>query len=259
MPFSLIEGADNLEGTDTIDPDLNDVDSSDNNSEPSDFNSIVSSIVSTLRTAALGSGSILLIIALIFAIIVANDAIFLPWFARLFLFFYVFTNMHVNPILLLGIPAYYTIRVASNAYSKYQLSPEQRKTDTKPYVGVFYGFLPLLTWKTNSNWTFESILAPFKIRSIRKLPGKSEPALVPPVKLEEIIYLNTMGDHVNYLKELVPGFSVIAKQEFGIALLEAYKTYMMNLNYSSIPPKPAAVQQSPAQQSESPKLPSPPA
>ena len=44
--------------------------------------------------------------------------------------------------------------------------------------------------------------------------------------------------HINYLKELVPGFSVIAKQEFGIALLEAYKTYMMNLNYSSIPPKP---------------------
>ena len=41
-----------------------------------------------------------------------------------------------------------------------------------------------------------------------------------------------------YLEELVPGFSVIAKQEFGITLIKAYETYMTGLNYSSIPLKP---------------------
>ena len=228
MPFSLIEGVDG------VDPDPSTVDSS---GEP-DYNAILSNIASTVRTATIGTGSIIIIIAFIFAIVVANDAIVLPWFARIFLFFYVFTNMPINPILLIGIPAYYAIRVAYNIYNKNQLTPEQRKIDTAPYLGEFYGFLPFLTWKTDSNWTFESLLFLFKIKSIRKLPGKSEPALVPPAKLEEVKYTNMVRKYRRYLEELVPGFSVIAKQEFGITLIKAYETYMTGLNYSSIPLKP---------------------
>jgi len=214
MPSAIVEGAD---GDDI------------------DYYAIFSNIVSGLLGLAGGAQMGITIFVLIFAVIVVNDAIFLPWFIRLFLFFYVLFNMQINPILLIGIPSYYIINLGFNAYHNSQLSADQAKTEKRSLLPILHGFIPILTWKSKSDslLSFETLLLLFKYRAMRDPseilpPGK---LFVPPITAKELQYSKNKKNHVRYLTQLVPGFDKLKETNESVkALIESFNTYMFGLN-----------------------------
>jgi len=179
-----------------------------------------------------------------FASLVANHLIFMPWQVRLFAFLFVYMGMGVYPVLTIGIPAYYILNALFNAYHNYNLpkglTPAEKFARTKSLLPAIRGLLPLSTWKTDSLWKFETLLFPFKYKSIRMLSANEYTTAQPAVTPAEIKYNNKRMEYEQYCAQLVPGYNKLITTGFGKALKLAYDTHMMNLNYSpvTLTPKP---------------------
>ena len=97
------------------------------------------------------------IIALVMAVFVANDLIFMPWQIRLLGFFLVFFNLNINPFVFFGVIGYYIVRAINSVYFNYTLksrkgvTPQQILAEQKFVLPAIYGFLPLVTWKEGSS------------------------------------------------------------------------------------------------------------
>ena len=150
--------------------------------------------------------------------------------------------MGIYPVFTIGIPVYYLLCMAFNFYHNMQLSPKlsptQKLAFSKPLIPAIRGFLPLSTWKTDSLWTFETILFPFKYKAIRG-PELYTNSPIPPTPAE-VTYKNDRLEYEQYCAQLIPGFDKLITTGAGEALKQAYDIYMDKLNYSpvTVTPKP---------------------
>jgi len=185
----------------------------------------------------------LYIFPIFFAVLVANHLIFMPSPVRLFAFLFVYIYMGIYPVFTIGIPVYYLLFMAFNFYHNMQLSPKLSPTQklalSKPLIPAIRGFLPLSTWKTDSLWTFETLLFPFKYKAIRG-PELYTNNPIPPTPAE-VTYKNDRLEYEQYCAQLIPGFDKLITTGVGEALKQAYDIHMAKLNYSpvKVTPKPA--------------------
>lgn len=201
------------------------------------------SVTSWISTGFLVLRIFLYIFPILFAVLVANHLIFMPAPVRLFAFIFVYIYMGIYPVFTIGIPVYYLLFMAFNFYHNMQLSPKLNPVEklalTKPLIPALRGFLPLSTWKTDSLWAFETLLFPFKYKSIRpaNLYTKSP---IPPTPAE-VTYRNDRLEYEQYCAQLIPGFDKLITTGVGEALKQAYDIYMDKLNYSpvTVTPKPS--------------------
>jgi hypothetical protein len=197
------------------------------------------SVISWISTGFLVLRIFLYIFPILFAVLVANHLIFMPSPVRLFAFLFVYTYMGIYPVFTIGIPAYYLLFMVFNFYHNMQLSPKLNPTQklalSKPLIPAIRGFLPLSTWKTDSLWTFETLLFPFKYKAIRG------PELYTNNPTQaEVTYKNDRLEYEQYCAQLIPGFDKLITTGVGEALKQAYDIHMANLNYSpvKVTPKP---------------------
>jgi len=175
---------------------------------------------------------------LLFAILVANHLIFMPWPVRLFAFLFVYFYMGIYPVFTIGIPAYYILNLMFNFYHNMQLSskltPDQKIALSKPLIPAIRGFLPLSTWKTDSLWTFETLLFLFKYTSTRMLSADEYKTALPPPTPLELKYNNSRLEYEQYCAQLIPGYDILIATGIGKDLKLAYDMYMKDLNYSPV-------------------------
>ena len=172
------------------------------------------------------------IIALLMAVIVANDLIQWPAAIRLLGFCAVFFCMNINPLLFISVIGYYILRAFKNVYFNYTLSsrkgitPQEILKEQKFLIPPIYGFLPLVTWRGYSGvyYILELLLILIKYKPLGKSAEKTS---------KNWYYTRDMDEHNSYLKKLVPGFEALLKNPlFDVSdLLAKYNEYSSKLNY----------------------------
>jgi hypothetical protein len=175
------------------------------------------------------------IIAVVMAVLVANDLIFMPWQIRLLGFCLVFFNLNINPFVFFGVTSYYIIRALKNVYFNYTLSsrkgitPQQILAEQKFMLPAIYAFLPLVTWKEGSSGIdlfLEYLLFPIKYTALGESAVDNKTS-------KNYYYKRDKAAFEAYLKKLVPGFDTLLENPlFNIQeLVATYTKYSNNLNY----------------------------
>jgi hypothetical protein len=175
------------------------------------------------------------IIAVVMAVLVANDLIFMPWQIRLLGFCLVFFNLNINPFVFFGVTSYYIIRALKNVYFNYTLSsrkgitPQQILAEQKFMLPAIYAFLPLVTWKEGSSGIdlfLEYLLFPIKYTALGESAVDNKTS-------KNYYYKRDKAAFEAYLKKLVPGFDTLLENPlFNIQeLMATYTKYSNNLNY----------------------------
>ena len=175
------------------------------------------------------------IIALVMAVFVANDLIFMPWQIRLLGFFLVFFNLNINPFVFFGVIGYYIVRAINSVYFNYTLksrkgvTPQQILAEQKFVLPAIYGFLPLVTWKEGSsgiNLFLEYLLFPIKYSPLGELAVNNKTS-------KNYYYKRDKAAFEAHLKKVVPEFDKLLENPlYNIKdLIDIYTKYSNNLNY----------------------------
>jgi len=158
--------------------------------------------------------------AVFFAVLVANDLIFAPSPIRLLGFLFVFMNISINPLLMIGIPTYYLCRGLANMYYNYQ-HPNLKPYEQRFFLPQIYGFIPLVTWKGTS--FLEYFLFLFKYNELGN--GKQS--------AEEYFYSQNKDTFEKQLHDLVPAYSTLVENgQYNIksVLLPKFTDHLKEIN-----------------------------